>query len=133
MDVYLSEEARQHLSAQALELSRGPTGGLLLGHRRGPRFFIERIYPCPLRPFLSIEKYHALNRIFNDKIIGFYSSGRRTMRKKPKFPPFAVNKLFLEFNPHPRKGLILRPAVVEYTGSFQLVAVALATPPRGRK
>jgi hypothetical protein len=133
MDVYFSEEARQHLSAQALELSRGPAGGLLLGHRRGPRFFIERIYPCPLRPFLSVEKYHALNRIFNNKIIGFYSSGRRTIKRKPKFPPFAVNKLFLEFNPHPKKGLILRPAVVEYTGSFQLVAVALATPPRGRK
>ncbi len=133
MDVYLSEEARQHLGAQALEKSRGPAGGLLLGHRRGPRFFVERIYPCPLRPFLSIEKYHALSQIFNNKIIGFYFSGPPTIKGKPKFPPFAVNKLYLEFAPHPNKGLTLRPAVVEYAGSFELVPVALAPPPRGRK
>jgi hypothetical protein len=132
MDVYLSDEARRYLKAQALEKSPGGTGGLLLGHRRGPRFFVERIYPCPLRPFLSIRKYHALSRIFDDKIVGFYSSGRRAEKRKPTFPPFAVNKLYLEFDPHPRKGLTLRPAVVEYTGFFHLVPVALAPPPKGR-
>jgi hypothetical protein len=133
MDVYLSDEVLQHLSAQALKITRGAASGLLLGHRRGPRFFVERIYPCPLRTFLSVGQYHALSRIFDDKIIGFYSSRRRTEKRKPKFPPFAVNKLYLEFDPHPKKGLTLRPAVVEYTGFFQLVPVELARPPGGRK
>lgn len=133
MDVYLSDEARRHLSAQALEKPRGGTGGLLLGHRRGPRFFVERIYPCPLQPFLNVEKYRALSRIFDDKIIGFYSSGRRAEKRQREFPPFAVNKLYLEFDPHPTKGLTLRPAVVEYTGSFHLVPVALAPSPKERE
>jgi hypothetical protein len=133
MDVYLSDEARSHLSAQTLEIPRGAARGLLLGHRRGPRFFVERIYPCALRPFLSIEKFRALSRIFDDKIIGFYSSARRTEKRKPKFPPFAVNKLYLEFGPHPRKGLTLRPAVIEYKGSFSLGPVALAPSPKGKK
>ncbi len=133
MDFYLSEEAREYLSAQALEAPPGETGGLLLGHRRGPRFFVERIYPCPLRPFLSIGKYRALSRIFDDKIIGFYSSGRRAKKAERTFPPFAVNKIFLEFDHHPKKGLILRPAVVEYTGSIHLVPVALAPLPKERE
>ncbi len=132
MDVYLSEEARRYLMAQTLEKSPGGRDGLLLGHRRGPRFFVERVYPCPLRPFPSIRKYHALARIFDDKIVGFYSSGRRSEKRKPNFPPFAVNKLYLEFDSHPGKGLTLRPAVVEYTGSFRLVPAALAPPPKGR-
>ena len=126
MDVYLSEEARQFLSAQALEIPRRRVDGLLLGHRRGPRFFVERIYPCPLRPFLSIERYRALSLIFEDKIIGFYASGRWTEKNGRRIPPFAVNKLYLEFDSHPRKGLNLRPAVAEYDGSFGLVPVALA-------
>ena len=132
MDVYLSKEARRYLSAQALETSRGKTGGVLLGHRRGPRFFVERVYPCPLRPFLSVEKYYALSRIFDDKIIGFYSSGGRKEKIQQKLQPFAVNKLYLEFDRHRRKGLTLRPAVIDYNGSFHLVPVALA-PPRGRE
>jgi hypothetical protein len=132
MDVYLSEEARRYLKAQALEKSSGRTSGLLLGHRRGPRFFVEMVYPCPLRPFLSIQKYRSLARIFDDKIVGFYSSGRRSEKRKTSFPPFAVNKLYLEFDPHPGKALTLRPAVIEYTGSFSLVQVALAPPPKGK-
>ncbi|MBN2408239.1 MAG: hypothetical protein JXE07_00760 [Candidatus Aminicenantes bacterium] len=131
MDVYLSEGARRFLRAQALEISRGGTGGLLLGHRRGQRFFVESVYPCPLRPFLSIEKYHALNRIFDDKIIGFcFSSGGKENIVR-KIPPYAVNKIYLEYSPHPKKGLTLRPAVVDYDGAFHLVPVALAPPPRG--
>ena len=126
MDAYLSDEARQFLQAQALETSGRMSGGLLLGHLRGPRFFVERVYPCSLRPFLSLERFRALSCIFDHKIIGFYGSGRWTERTGRKIPPFAVNKLYLEFDAHPRKGLILRPAVAEYNGSFELVPVALA-------
>lgn len=128
MDVYLSEEARRFLDAQALELSRRRVAGLLLGHRRGQRFFIESVYPCSLQPLLSLKQYHALSRIFNDRIIGFYASGKMAKKSGRKIPPFAVNKLFLELDSHPRKGLALRPAVVEYSGSFEFVPVALARP-----
>ncbi|MGB7296955.1 MAG: hypothetical protein WBC70_15330, partial [Candidatus Aminicenantales bacterium] len=133
MDVYLSEGARRYLRAQILEISRGGTGGLLLGHRRGPRFFVESVYPCPLRLFLSVEKYHALSHVFDDKIIGFYSSSGRMEDIERRLPPFAVNKLYLEFGLHRRKGLTLRPAVIEYDGSFHLVPVEMAPPPKGRE
>jgi len=132
MDVYLSDEARQHLRAQALEMPRRRAGGLLLGHRRGGRFFVERIYPCSFRKFPSERQYGALARIFEGRIIGFYSSGRRSRATAGKWPPFAYSKLWLEFDLHPEKGLILRPAVVEYADSFHLVPAALAGRPKRR-
>lgn len=133
MDVYLSEEAWQHLRAQALESPGRKARGLLLGHRRGGRFFVERIYPCPFGPFPSARKYWALDSVFEGKIIGFYFSGRRKGPAAGKWPPFSYNKLYLEFDPHPEKGLTLRPAVVEYSGSFHLVPAALAARPKRKR
>jgi len=133
MDVYLTEEAWQHLRAQALESPRRKAGGLLLGHRRGGRFFVEGIYPCPFGPFPSARKYWALDGVFEGKIIGFYFSGRRPLSAAGKWPPFSYNKLYLEFDPHPEKGLTLRPAVVEYSGSFHLVPAALAARSKRRR
>ncbi len=133
MDVYLSEEARQHLRAQALELPRRRARGLLLGHRRGGRFFIERIHPCTFPLFPSARMFRALDGFFEGRIIGFYRSGRLSRSEAGKSPPFAYNKLVLEINPDPKKGLILKPAVVEYSGSFYLVPVVLAARSKGRR
>jgi len=133
MDVYLSEEAGQHLQAQALEMPGRRAGGLLLGHRRAGRFFVERVYPCSLGKLPTDRKYRALDRIFEGKIIGFYSSGRRAGAAAGKWPPFSYNKLYLKFDLHPEKGLILKPAVVEYTDSFHLVPATLAGRPKRRR
>jgi len=130
MDVYLTEEAWQHLRAQALESPRRKARGLLLGHRRGGRFFIERIYPCAFRLFPAAQKYWALDGVFEGKIIGFYSSGRLARTGAGEFPPFAYNKVYLEFDSHPDKGLVLKPAIVEYSEDFHLVPVAMAARPK---
>jgi hypothetical protein len=132
MDVYLTEEAWQHLRAEAVDHPRRRAGGLLLGHRRGGRFFVERIHPCSSGPFPGPRSYWALDNIFEGRIIGFYSSGRP--RPQPsKWPPFTCNKLYLEYHPHPQKGLVLRPAVVDYSGSFYLVPATLAARPKRRR
>ncbi len=128
MDVYLSDEARRHVRAQALEASHRRVGGLLLGHRRGPRFFVESLYPCSVQPFLSLERYRALCRIFDDKIIGFFGSGRPTEKPGRRVPPFTVNKIFLDVEPRPGKAPVLRAAVMEYSGAFELIPVPLASP-----
>lgn len=133
MDVYLGEEARRHLRAQALELPRRKARGLLLGHRRGGRFFVERIYPCPFRLFPSARLYRDLDGVFEGRIVGFYRSGRFSRSDAGKSPPFAANKLVLEINAGPKTGLALRPFVVEYSGAFYLAPVALAARPKGRR
>jgi len=133
MDAYLSEEARQQLRAQALEIPHRRAAGLLLGHRRGGRFFVERIYPCLFGPLSSAQRYVELDVIFEGKIIGFYSSGRRGGAAGEKWPPFSYNKLYLELELHPKRGLILRPSVVEYSDSFRLVPAVLAARPEKKR
>ena len=130
MDVYLSEMARRHLRAQGLESPRRRARGLLLGHRRGGRFFVEGIYPCVFGLFPAARKYWALDGVFEGKIIGFYCSGRRTRTRAGEIPPFAYNKVYLEFDSHPDKGLVLKPAIVEYSEDFHLVPVAMAARPK---
>jgi hypothetical protein len=131
MDVYLSEEARQQLRAQALGIPRGRAAGLLLGHRRGPRFLVERVCPRRFGALPSASTYLELDGIFGGKIIGFYSSGSRAGKASLKWPPYSYNKLYLELELGPKKKLILRPAVVEYSGSFCLVPAAMAARPKG--
>jgi hypothetical protein len=133
MDAYFSLEALQQLRAQALELPGRKARGLLLGHRRGVRFFVERIYPCSFPLFPSARQFQALDGVFGGKIIGFYGSGDLSRSEAGKSPPFAANKLYLGFGLHPKKGLILKPAVVEYSGSFHLVPVAVAPRPKRKR
>jgi len=133
MDVYLSKEAWQGLEAEGLEPLRRKASGLLLGHRRGGRFYVERIHPVPFAPFPSAQRYLMLDRIFMGTIIGFYFSGRRIESVAKKLPPFSTNKLCLEFERHSKRGWVFKPAVVEYTNSFQLVPVTLARRPKRKK
>ena len=77
--------------------------------------------------------FRALDGVFEGRIIGFYRSGRLSQSEAGKSPPFACGKLVLEISHDPQKGLILRPAVVEYSKSFFLVPVALAERPKGKR
>jgi len=133
MDVYLSEEAWQQLRAQALEIPHAKAAGLLLGHRRGPRFLVEEVYPCRFGPLPDATMYLELDRIFKGRIIGFYSSASRTRKAGLEWRPYSYNKLYLELGLGAKKRLRLKAAVVEYAESFRLVPAALAAGPKGRR
>jgi hypothetical protein len=133
MDVYLSKEARQQLRAQALEVPHGRSAGLLLGHRRGARFLVEKVYPCRFGPLPSAEIYAELDGIFEGRIIGFYSAASPAGKAGPKWPPYSYNKLYLEIGLGPKKRLNLRAAVIEYSESFRLVPATMAAGPKGER
>lgn len=127
MDVYISDEARLYLKGQALESSGRAASGILLGHKRGKRFFVEQVYPSRESYFSSERNYWAVDRLFSGKIIGFYSfaSGQK---KAPKIlQPFAYGKLFLRITPRSKNRLTLRPYVVEYKDSFFLLPILLSS------
>jgi hypothetical protein len=77
--------------------------------------------------------YRTLDSVFEGRILGFYRSGHLSRPEAETSPPFAYNKLVLEVHSDPRKGLVLKPTVVEYSGSFYLVPVALAARPKGKR
>jgi len=118
MDVYLSQEARQSL--HALNLMSSKSSGYLIGHMRGNRFFIEKIFPCSNDIPGSIENHIQLNNIFEDKLIGFFSFNADDKKKKALLAPFFTGKLFLEIQSDLQKTPSITPYVIEYKNEFFL-------------
>lgn len=133
MDVYLSEEALLYLKGQALESSGKTPSGILLGHKRGQRFFVEQVYPSRESYFSSEQNYWALDRLFSGKIIGFYSFTSDTEKAPKILLPFAYGKLFLKIALRLKNRLALKPYVIEYKDSFFLQPISLRSRPTGKK
>jgi hypothetical protein len=133
MDVYLSEEAFIYLKGQALESSVKNHGGLLIGHKRGQRFFVEKVYPSRESYISSERNYWALDRLFDGKIIGFFSFTSGAEKALKILQPFAYGKLFLRIALRPKNRLTLKPYVIEYKDSFFLLPISLHSRPKGKK
>ncbi len=72
MDAYLTSEARRLLEAFAL---LGGGRGYLIGHRRGPRFFVESLVPMAGgRSFSGADLGHL------ERVLG--TAGDRLLRRR---------------------------------------------------
>jgi hypothetical protein len=128
MDVYLGAEASAGLEAEALDCRTRACRGLLLGHRRGPRFFVERAFPLRGAALPSEARWQELDRIFGDRIIGFYGSGDAARGAARVLRPFAYGKLYLQISApgaRPRRPVVA-PHIIEYDRAFYLSAIPLA-------
>lgn len=130
MDVYLTREALLYLEGQALDSKTTARGGLLLGHKRGQRFYVEKAFPCRPSFFLSLANFWALDRHFQGKIIGFYSLCNQDEKRTRFLQPFACGKLYLELKPGPKKTKF-RPSVIDYDKRFYLRPVKILAERRG--
>lgn len=117
MDVYLTREALMYLEGEALDTRAVSRGGLLLGHKRGQRFYVEKVFPCRLSFFLSLAHFLTLDRLFQGKIIGFYSLMSQAGKKSLFLQPFAFGKVYLEVKPG-RKKLSFKPSVIDFRNHF---------------
>ena len=73
MDVFFSREALSTLEAHKIIATQQNSDGIIIGHKRGQSFFVERIVSTTKGFFPSLEKYYSLNTIYKDSIVGFYS------------------------------------------------------------
>ncbi len=128
MDAYLTEEARAFLQAQTS--AKRKVGGVLLGHLRGRRFIVESLYPCPEADFLTEAGFWNLQKIFDGRIIGFYSSRSLTGDNSPLFKPFACGKLFLSLALRSRNRLAVKARIIEFEGRYFLSPIPLSRPPK---
>ena len=133
MDVYIAAEALDFLKAQALASTKRRAGGILLGHIRARRFFVETVYPCPETDYATEAGFWSLQEIFSHRIIGFYSTRSGSRAASRLFRPFACGKLFLRVGMLSRNRLSLQPLVIEFDGAFSLHPIPLSRPPRGSK
>lgn len=126
MDALLAPEARQTL--EALSLSRSPaSAGILLGHKRGPRFIIERAVPTTAGYYPAQRTYLRLSALFQEAVIGFFSFSAETGLAKLTPPPFAVGKVFLCLKSGPAGRLSFRAFSPDYPHRFILRPVRMAT------
>jgi hypothetical protein len=133
MDVQLSEDALLFLKAQALEGSGNTQSGLLLGHKRGRRFFVEQVYPSGERAVFSERTYWTLDRLFGGKIIGFYSFASRRRQAPKILKPFACGKVFLSIVRRPKNRWTIKPQLIEFKDSFVLLPIPLHSRSKGKK
>jgi hypothetical protein len=119
MDVHLSDEALLYLKGQGLESGRIPSSGLLLGHKRGQRFFVEQVYPSRSSYFSREQNFWNLYRLFGDRIIGFFSFAPQDDKTEGLLQPFAYGKIFLRIAGRTNR-LALKAYVIDYKESFFL-------------
>lgn len=128
MDVYLGAEAEAELRAEALIKPSAGRRGVLLGHRRGPRYIVSRIFPLGGRAFPEAARLRELDRLFGGRIIGYYAARRPASGSGSLLGPAACGKIFIRVrgtDGRSRK-LDLKPGVIDYDGRFRLAPISLA-------
>ncbi len=125
MDAYLSGEAHQSLAALSLIHPNSIPDGLLIGHKRGQRFFVEKIFSSMKGFFPSLKKYYEMDKLFDGKIIGFYSNSIDEKKIKKILAPFAFGKLFFEINLNPQKKMTIQSFVIDHEKKFILLPIKL--------
>ncbi len=123
MDAYLSKEASSSL--EALNIVRGDQDGLLLGHLRGHRFFVEQIFPTQKGFFSSQKQYLSLNQHFCDRVIGFFSFNPDERRAKKILAPLTQGKLYLSIHSQDDDTLDIRSFRIDYKDRFYLSSIRL--------
>jgi len=125
MDVYLSRDAFLSIRALGLISLNSNLDGLLIGHKRGHRFFVKKIFLSVKGFFPSKEKYLLLNELFNDSIIGFFSFNPDEKKIRKILAPFAFGKVFLDIRLDGQEKININPFVVEYEEEFFLSPIQL--------
>jgi len=125
MDVYISPDVHQILTALSLIHSHQPWEGVIIGHKRGHRYFIERVYPLPhLFSFLP-QKFFQLDHTFKSKLIGFWGYNLSQQKIDKILAPFAFGKLFLQLDFDSSVQLDIRSFTVDYKEKFFLSPIQL--------
>jgi hypothetical protein len=132
MDVYLTQEADRALEALAL-LATTPVRGYIIGHRRGPRFYVETVVPAPGVTTLSCDDVLALDRIFGGRTIGFFVLGRAVRSESIRTKPFACGRILLEVESGPGPGTRVKAFAVDYDRRFVLSPVPVKRSRERRK
>jgi len=132
MDAYLSREAYQSLKALTIISSSSKSDGFLIGHKRGYRFFVEKILPSMPGYFPSLEKYQELDQLLDGKLLGFFSFKPDEKKIKKILAPFACGKLLLKITPGQQNKLTIQPYVIDFEKEFFLLPIKLKSHKQGK-
>lgn len=128
MDAYLSREAHDSLLGLNLTASKTNMDGILIGHKRGQRLFVEKILPTKNGFFSSYENYLALDKHFQGSLVGFFTFKSNEKKIKKILSPFAFGQLLLNIHSTKKNKMTIKSFVIDYKKAFFLSPVDLKLP-----
>jgi len=127
VDVFITPEARREIEALRVVRPAASTWGFLIGHKRGFRFIVEKVFPAGRGRTLPDERALAgLDRIWPGGVMGLFAARLSAPVKKAVLGPRFYGKLVLDLGSTARKPSI-QPSIVEFKRRFFLAPVALVT------
>lgn len=123
MDVYLSRGALLQLEALRLISDKGQ--GILNGHKRGQRFFVEHILPIEGTLSLSPERLRSLQDLLRESFLGFFSFDSGESQEQREWGPAYVGKVILGIDSRPGSKPRFRASVIDFDGAFRLLPLKI--------
>lgn len=128
MDAYLSKEAYNSLIGLHHISSSPNIDGLLIGHKRGHRFFVQKILPTQKGFYSSLENYKASDKHFRGKLVGFFTFQPDEKKMKKILLPFAYGQLFLGIHLTKKKKMSFKSFIINFEKDFFLSPIDLTLP-----
>jgi hypothetical protein len=122
VDAYITAEALQILEALDALNPRRRRSGVLIGHKRGRRFIVERILPAPANFDPKPAVLGRLDEIFAGKAVGFFSSGDLTRTRAGLRQPLAAGRLLLATESR-RRARRVKAWAVDFDGRFRFIPI----------
>jgi hypothetical protein len=125
VDVLITREARLEIEALGIIRPKTPGWGFLIGHKRGSRFFVEKILAAGnAGPGTAARRSREIERLWPGKVIGLFAIRPGAELKRALMGPFFYGKLFVELRfAGNRPGA--RPFIVEFERKFRLTPIPL--------
>jgi hypothetical protein len=126
VDVLITPEARREVEGLRVVRPAASTWGFLLGHKRGFRFIVEKVFLAGSGRTLPDKRLiTGLDGIWPGGVIGLFAVRPGAAFRRAVLGPLWYGKLVLSLGPTSRRPSIL-PFVVEFDRKFLLQPVALA-------
>lgn len=124
MDAFIAADARQAFDALTTLSPGRKLLGVLIGHKRGHRFIVERIFPAP--PGFRLDERDILraDEAFAGRAIGFFASGDMARLKAALRGPAAAGRLLLSVRTE-KRGPAFKAYAVDFDGRFRFVPLPL--------
>ena len=132
VDVFLTSGARADFEALGILPPPPGTWGLLVGHERGFRLYVERIFPVGATGVPSPALREAWDGILEGRLVGFFAFRPAASFRRAILGPGFYRQLYLEAA-GPGKRPNLKAFAVDHKGRFFLSPLVLKSQPKGSK
>jgi len=133
VDVFLADEARLFLAGLNAGPARSRPRGLLLGHLRGPRFFVEQVFPAAQGFAFRPAELRRLEALFGDRTLGYFVFDAAASLRRLILRPEAVGRLLISLASRSGREPAATAHLVDFDGRFKLVRLPIARVPEVRQ